>query len=192
MNCVEHFCYYSDFPDFPAHFHTSCEVVYLYNGDITIICNGKDYRLTSGMFYIMPSCMQHDVIINNREHYDRLLMFINPWINARMLYSETIQNMLMGLTLKEPIVLTDDIGCDEILKRIEKELEKKDALCDEVTAAIVTEFLASAIRNSKFFNAAAQTESSLVTQIKDYIREHIDEKIVISELADRFLSASSI
>ncbi len=185
MNCIEHFCYYSDFPQFPAHFHTSCEVGYLYNGDITLVCGGKEYRVTSKMVYLLPSCMQHEVIINDREHYDRLLMFINPWTNARMLYSEIIQNMLMGFTFKEPIVLKDDFGCDEILRRIEQELGRSDALSDEVTAGIVTEFLAALIRNSGI-ETVPKPESSLVIRIKEYIREHISEKIVISELAERF------
>lgn len=186
MNCVEHFCYYSDFPKFPVHFHTSCEVGYLYNGDITIVCSGKEYRVTSNTVYLLPSCMQHEFIINDREHYDRLLMFINPWTKARMLYSETIQNMLMGFTFKEPIVLKDTFGCDEILKRIERELERGDALSDEVTAGMVTEFLAALIRKSGHLDTTVKPEGSLIIQIKEYIQEHISEKIVISELADRF------
>lgn len=49
MSCVEHFGYYDGVEDFPEHRHTSCELLYLHEGETSIICGEKEFEIKSGI-----------------------------------------------------------------------------------------------------------------------------------------------
>lgn len=105
MSCIEHFAYYSNVKDFPEHRHTSCELMYLHEGELTIICGDSEIEINSGMLYLIPSCVLHRSVIKNRMIYRRTLLFLNPWTYSRAFYSEPINNLLMGFSIKEPIAV---------------------------------------------------------------------------------------
>ena len=55
MSCIEHFCDYDDIADFPEHKHTSCEILYLKKGHISLVCGDEELDVTEEMMYIIPA-----------------------------------------------------------------------------------------------------------------------------------------
>lgn len=186
MSSIEHFGYYESVADFLAHRHTSCELLYMHEGEISIICGEKEYEIKSGMLYIIPSCVVHRSTIKNRETYRRTLIFINPWTYSRAYYSEPINNLLMGFLANEPIVVFDNFGCADLLDRINKELSANDLLLEDVIVSAVTEILTGIIRNSNYINNRSQSPGKLVHEVQRYIQENCGSQIMISDIADRF------
>lgn len=186
MSCIEHFAYYSNVKDFPEHRHTSCELMYLHEGELTIICGDSEIEINSGMLYLIPSCVLHRSVIKNRMIYRRTLLFLNPWTYSRAYYSEPINNLLMGFSIKEPIAVHDNFNCCGLLDKIKKELESNDLLSDDMIISYTTEILAGIIRQANYLNIRNQQPGKLISDVQRYIRENCGSQILISDIADRF------
>lgn len=186
MSCVEHFGYYESVTDFPEHRHTSCELMYLHEGEISILCDEKEFEIKSGMLYIIPSCVVHRSVIKNRATYRRTLIFLNPWTYSRAYYSEPINDLLMGFSVNEPVAVIDDFGCDELLDKIKKELSADDLLSEDIIVSIVTEILAGIIRTANYINNRSRSPGKLVSDVQRYIQENCGSQVMISDIADRF------
>lgn len=187
MNCIEHFGYYDSIVQYPKHFHTSCELLYLHEGELNLIY-GEDKKVinvTSGMVYVIPSCAVHESVLKNKDVYKRTLMFINPWTYNRSYYCEIISNFLMGISDNEPVVCKDDFGCAGLLEKINQEMKKDDAVKDSLIICAVTEILANIVRkeNKIYTNRSL---SKLVIDIQNYIRENCSSPLMISDIADKF------
>lgn len=186
MGCVEHFGRYDAVEDFPEHRHTSCELLYLHEGEISIICGEKEFTLTDGMLYIIPSCVIHRSIIRNRSIYRRTLIFLNPWTYSRAYFSEPVSNLLMGFSVKEPIAVTDNFGCEELIGKIEKELAADDMLSEDIIVSLITQILAGIIRQSDHIGSRSKLPGKLVSDVQRYIQENCGSQILISDIADKF------
>lgn len=186
MSCIEHFGYYENAADFPEHRHTSCELMYLHEGDISLICGEKEFEIKSGMAYIIPSCVAHRSVINDRETYRRTLVFLNPWTYSRAYYSEPINNLLMGFSANEPVAVRDAFGCAVLLDKIKNELSEGDLLSEDVIVSAVTEILAGIIRTANYINNRSRSPGKLVSDVQRYIQENCGAQIMISDIADRF------
>ena len=186
MSCIEYFGYYENVVNFPEHRHTSCELLYLYDGELSVFCNGNEYELTSGMVYIIPSCILHKSFIKDSGKYRRHLLFLNPWTYCRTHYSDTIHNMLMGFSVNKPVVARDDFSCAELIFKIQRELNKGETLSEDIIISAVTEILVGIIRQADFINRKNKSPGKLVSQVREYIRENYGKRILISDIADKF------
>jgi|GEM_PF-573547 AraC-like DNA-binding protein len=186
MSCVEHFGYYDGMEDFPEHRHTSCELLYLHEGETSIICGEKEFEIKSGMLYIIPSCVAHRTMIKSRDVYRRTLIFLNPWTYSRSYYSEPIYNLLMGFSVNEPIAVLDDFGCVDLLDKIRRELSADNLLSEDIIVSAVTEILAGIIRKANYIKNRSQSPGKLVYDVQRYIQENCGSQIMISDIADRF------
>lgn len=186
MSCIEHFGYYDSIEDFPEHRHTSCELLYLHEGEISMICGDRELKICAGMIYIIPSCVVHRALIKNRKTYRRTLIFLNPWTYSRAYYCEPINALLMGFSLNEPVAVTDDFGCAALIDKIGKELAENDLLSEDIIVSAVTEILAGIIRKANYINDRSRSPGKLVNDVQRYIQENCGSRILISEIADRF------
>jgi AraC-like DNA-binding protein len=186
MSCIEHFGHYDKIEEFPEHMHTSCEILYLHEGELTLYSGGREYEMKSGMVYVIPSCAVHRSVLKNKKVYRRTLVILNPWTYSRACYSEQINNLLMGLPAKEPIVVKDDFGGLAALEKIESELSVNDLLSEDIIVSAATELLAGIIRTAKRTEIASHTPGKLVSEVKLFIRENCRYQIRISKIAEQF------
>lgn len=186
MGCIEHFGYYDNITDFSEHRHTSCELLYLHEGEISISCGSKEFDLHGGMMYIIPSCVIHKILLKNHKTYRRTLIFLNPWTYSRAYFSEPINDLLMGFSSSEPVTVKDDFGCAQLLDKIESELSEDSLLSEDVIVSAVTEMLVGIIRKANCEKAHSRSLGQLVADVQRYIRENCGCPLMISEVADRF------
>lgn len=186
MNCIEHFGYYDNIVHFPEHHHTACEIMYLHKGSISVLHGTKEYEMTDGMLYIIPSCFKHRVKIKDESCYQRTLVFLNPWIYTKEYFSDIIYNMLIGFDLQKPIVVKDDFDALSIFNKIDSEIEKEDIISEDIIVSSLTELFAQIIRKTGYAGKTIKTPNKLVADIQSYIQENCGSHILISEVADKF------
>lgn len=186
MSCVEHFGFYDSITEFPEHRHTSCELLYLHDGEIAVYCGGKVSQIKSGMIYLIPSCAAHKSEILNRNSYRRTLVFLNPWTYSRKYCSAKIQNILMGVSVKELVCAQDNFGGEALLGTIGKELGANDMFSEDVVISAVTQLLTGLIRNSSGQISFEKLPGTLVSEVQRYIQENSGSQIKIAEIADKF------
>ena len=186
MSCIEHFKSYEGITVFPEHQHTSCEILYLHKGHISIICGDDEFHMTEGTVCMIPSCIKHRIVIHDTDRYLRTIIFLNPWTYTRAYYSDAIYNMLMGFIKKQPIVLKDDFGCHDYFDKIKREIKTNDIVSEDAIVASVTQMLIQFLRNSGCLDGAIKKSDKMIFEIQRYIQENCGEQILISDLADRF------
>ncbi len=186
MSCIEHIGFYDNIIRFPEHKHISCEIMYLHKGNINLICENKKYELKDGMLYIIPSGLNHKISIIDPTCYKRTLVFLNPWLYSKEYYSDFIYNILIGITINEPIIAKDDFECHEYLNIIKKETESTDLLSEDIIISVVTQLLAKILRNTKFLSNNIKKPNKLVSDVQRYLQENYEQQISISDIADKY------
>jgi AraC-like DNA-binding protein len=186
MSCIEHFGHYDKIEEFPEHMHTSCEILYLHEGELTLYSGGREYEMKGGMVYIIPSCAVHRSVLKNRSVYRRTLVILNPWTYSRTYYSEQISNLMMGFPKKEPVVVADDFGGAALLEKIENELNAGGLLSEDIIVCAATELMAGIIRRSERINNSVRSPGKLVSDVERFIRTNCAYQIRISDIAEQF------
>ena len=186
MNMVEHYGYYDVPAAFGEHFHTSCELMYIHEGELELHSGDVMIPLKGGMLYLIPSCVRHLTRLINKEVYRRTLTIINPWSFRMVSGSLPLNNLMMGFGRTAPIAAEDDFGALELIERLGEESSSGRILAEESQAAIVTLLLTGIIRNSNLETGIMQATDELILKIGDYIREHSSEPLLISDIADHF------
>lgn len=186
MSCIEHFCDYDDIAGFPEHKHTSCEILYLKKGHITLVCDNEELDIVGEMIYIIPSGVSHRIVIKDHDHYDRTLIFLNPWTYTRSYYSDLIYNIVMGFSTVKPLAVTANEECIRLLKIIKSELSSEDLLSEDVIVSSVTLMLSDIIRRLGITISDSKKPNKLVVEVQRFIQENYKYPIMISDIAENF------
>lgn len=186
MGCIEHLEFYDNIMYFGEHRHTSCELLYLHEGETELSCGGETLTVRPGMIYIIPSCVMHENSPVNTNVYKRTLMFFNPWRFCSSWNSDIMQKVIMGFAAQVPIAAEDTFGGEELIDSIKAELERNDALSEAVITALLARLLSGIIRGSGVIDISDGKTDKVVLEVKEYIKQHSAEPIRISEIADKF------
>lgn len=187
MSCIEHFCDYDDIADFPEHKHTSCEILYLKKGNISLLCGDKEFDVTGGMMYIIPAGISHRIVIRDHCNYDRTLIFLNPWTYTRSYYSDLIYNIVMGFSTDKPLIIEVNETIKKQLDIIRSELLlKEDLLSEDVIVSSVTLMMCDVIRRLGITVSDNKKPNKLVVEVQRFIQENYKYPIMISDIAENF------
>lgn len=186
MSCIEHFCDYGDISDFPEHKHTSCEILYLKKGHISLVCGDEKLDVIGGMIYVIPSGISHRMVIKNHDHYDRTLIFLNPWTYTRSYYSDLIYNITMGFSTDKPLIVEADETMKKQLDIIKSELLSEDLLSEDIIVSSVTLLLSNIIRKLGITITDNKKPNKLVVEVQRFIQENYRYPIMISDIAENF------
>lgn len=186
MAIIEHYGEYDTPAEFPEHFHTSCELMYIHEGCLELVSVENKFTLNGGMLYLVPSCIRHTTRLIDKAIYRRTLVMINPWEYSRVHYSMPLNNILMGLTCTKPIAAVDDFGAKEYLEKINAGLSSDDILQKEIQAAFITIIISEMIKRTDFVGKNIKEPDKLIQDVQRYIREHSSEQLMISDIAERF------
>mgnify|MGYP002624534377 CR=1 FL=1 len=185
-NLIEHFCYYDKPAEFPEHFHTSCELMYIHKGCLNLHTTDKTITLTDNSLYFIPSCVKHSSQLVNKEIYQRTLIIINPWAYGRVQYSLPINNLMMGHNFKKVIALSDTFNAKSLIKKMYKEYKEDNILKTETLSSLITLLLSEMIRNSNTSIKSMPPTDEMIIKIAEYIRKNSSKSLMISDIADYF------
>lgn len=153
------------------HCHTQYEMIYVLEGDISIMLEGRNYRLTENQTVIIPPLFYHTVTANKKGIYRRV---------TALFETDAIPPVLQPLMQKKNACLT------VFSSRHGEELKR---LCRESNSAFYAPLLQSLMVQLMYHDIQAeQTESVVETdeflqKIISYIDEHLSEKITLGDLA---------
>lgn len=186
MSCIEHFCDYDDIADFPEHKHTSCEILYLKKGHISLVCGDEELDVTEEMMYIIPAGVSHKIVVKDHRYYDRTLIFLNPWSYTRSYYSDLIYNVVMGFSTNKPLIVEAGEDIKKYLSSIKAEIMSNNLLSEDVIVSSVTLLLSDVIRSLKITIGDSQKPNKLVVEVQRFIQENYKYPIKISDIAENF------
>lgn len=107
-------CFPAKDGSFPAHFHSSIELVYVISGQITVIMNGQPYSVKEGQMVITSSYSVHVYRTEEGEHNETITMIIPmstiPSLQ-KILNQKAFKNEIYDVTKDEEISTMLRIAC---------------------------------------------------------------------------------
>lgn len=187
--------YYSDrdLNHVSLHHHDFYECYYFVSGEVTYIIEGKAYHLVPGDIILINTKELHQPIINNHKiPYERLVLWINKAYLVglctesadlkRCFEDEDRKNVLkVNLEIQQTLYST-------LLKLIDL-MNYNGMGKDLLYRAYITEFLIT-LNNFMFYAKDKMITgiepNNLTENIIQYINTHLDESILIDDLAEKF------
>ena len=153
-----------------SHCHTRYEMIAVIDGDITVMLEGKKYRLQKNQIIIVPPLFYHSITANKEGHYNRITALFG--IDA---IPEALQNEFAD---REKNTTVDRYR-----------IEKLKEICQREDAEFYAPLLQS-LMVEIFYDTLHSSTHSIETEADDflqkslkYIDEHLNEKILLDDLA---------
>lgn len=166
----------------PPHYHQDCfEFSYLVQGNLTFHVGNERYPLSGGELFITRPDEIHDTenapLSLHQMYWFQLDTAQQGFLNTSAAFSRQLTRELMALDAR---VVRMDGGCEGLLRAAFSDLNGGTPLGAMRAAALLTGFLCQILHD------AAQPGSPVTPDIQaaaEYIRQHIQERITIEELA---------
>lgn len=160
-----------------SHCHSQYEMIGVLEGDITILLEGKKYRVSQGQSAIIPPLFYHAITANKKGRYRRITTLFDT-----SAFPEALRTYF---TNAEPEIFITASAQLDGLRRICREGEP--SFYEPLAEALMTEIFYEAIRTTQ--NGADAEADEFLQSAIGYIEDHIGEKISLEELA-RYTSRS--
>ncbi len=189
MAIIEHAGYYEDPMYGASHIHTSCEIMYVVSGKLTVTINGQEIRLTGGHCLLIKSRCHHNVKAAKNEEYKRFISIINPWELRKQLVRPDLFAMLTDTGKSGFIHLENGSKMYGGFEKMTEIFKDGGNLYEELSAvlSVLSEFY------EKLRPRESRSEEKSARRISDKVRSYIErnyaDNIKISQLAaDNFIS----
>ena len=153
-----------------SHCHARYEMIAVIDGDITVMLEGKSHRLQNNQIILIPPLFYHSITANEEGNYRRI-------------------TALFGIDAV-PDVLRDDFARQgkntlvnaALIEKIKEICQKENAeFYAPLLKSFMVEIFYDALHSS---SSSAETEASdFLQQSLQYIDEHLNEKILLDDLA---------
>lgn len=192
-NCGLH-CQLLEIKDYPIHYHTDAQLIYIFEGEIELRLSYSSYHLKKGDFHYVHPFDVHAIksitgnnkilIINFQlEFYNRLF----PDFENQVFFIRTEQS-LKGEKLKSDLLLlVSDIVKSEIaIDFSEEDFNKKAINLINMFYEYFREYVISKDANTFDFKTSLnQHHSELIHKIITYIYENFREQLTLSNIAEQ-------
>ena len=170
---------------FENHCHTRYEMIAVFEGEMTIVIDGKRYTERAGDIVMIPPLAYHSVFAVGDTAYKRVTILFDGEVIPQEIADEFISK------IKESAVLSrnPDARAVRMLEGIfsEERIEKFLPLAASILTEIMYTYIALGAEG------AAHSVDPTVEAIMAYIDDHIDEKILLDDIAaSLFLSKSTV
>lgn len=189
MAIIEHAGYYDDPMYGVSHVHTSCEIICVVGGKLSVTVSGQEIHLTDGHCLLIKSRCHHSAIAAADVTYKRFISMINPWELRNMLVRPDLFAMLTD-TSKSGFVHLE--SAEKLYGGFEKMTDifaNGGNIYEELSAAlnVLSEFYEKVRpRESK---QAERSAKRISDSVRFYIEQNYADNIKISQLAeDNFIS----
>lgn len=170
----------TNMPDF--HYHTSYELFYIKSGRADFIIGRSTYTVFDGNLLVIPPYVPHRSMYL-RSKTDRIEVCIEETqIDDKMvgLLKKMSQNICYTISLKHQEFIM------QLFSRIGDELRCGGVYSQELCRAYTYELLIMLYRHAVSTGMPGCIETAIPERIMEYISENYGQKIIISELAEKF------
>lgn len=170
------------------HIHTNYEILYVVEGEVTMVISGKHYQLTSGSMIFLNQFEEHATQLCS-EVYRRYYLLIPPTVLPSFHDSATLYSVFRMHGANFPYVLS--AGCqkdrfDMYFKSLLETADSEDTYREERIQALLTLILTDAyhLRPDMF---VSQEEHSLISlpEIMDELDQGFADELSLADLARR-------
>ena len=191
MVAIKRIC---DYKDEEIHNHDFIEIVYIIEGTGMHCINGEEFLVKAGdLLFINHGCT-HAFYVNNKLVAYNLMISVD-YFTENMIKGDNLFYMLAltsfekiqhELNSKTPLVFFDYSERDDMInlfKNIETELAKNELAKSLILDSYINIILCKVFR--KIFVKNDNKERLIPQEILDYIAEHSNEKISLSDLSQK-------
>jgi len=188
MAIIEHSGYYEN-PLAPVnHTHTSCELMYVLEGELEITVNETTHHITPNTLVLIKSRQHHKVKVVSDGNYHRYIAMINPWELRKQLVRPDLFAMFTDIS-KDGIVTVKNIALIPQFKRMTDIFENGANIYSELGAALeIIAVIYEQIKPKKE-KSTESTAKRLVRNVREYIEKFYADNIKIADIAkENFIS----
>ena len=188
MAIIEHSGYYEN-PLAPVnHTHTSCELMYVLEGEIEITANETVYHIMPNTLVLIKSRQHHKVKVISDGEYHRFIAMINPWELRRQLVRPDLFTTLTDIS-KDGIVIVSEIYLTPCFQRMTEIFQNGASIYSELSAAL--EIISVIYEHIKPHNESnsESTGKQLTRKVREQIEKDYADNIKIADIAkENFIS----
>ena len=171
-------CFAAKDGSFPAHFHSSIELVYVKSGKITVIMNGHPYTVTEGQMILTSSYSVHVYSTEEGEHNETITIIIP------MTSIPSLQKILNQKAFKQEIY---DVSKDEELSALlEIACRNWHDYSPETIKGISYMVLGLLISRVGLIDHPGNQKSNLMRDVLIYLQNNYQQPIRMEHLARHF------
>lgn len=188
MAIIEHSGYYEN-PLMPvSHTHTSCELMYVLEGELEITVNDIVYRVTSNTLVLIKSRQHHKVRFVSEGEYHRYIAMINPWELRKQLVRPDLFAMLTDIS-EDGIVLIKNIALTPQFEHMTEIFRNGANIYSELSSALeIISAVYEQVKPQKE-KGSESTAKQLVNNVREYIEKYYADNIKIADIAkENFIS----
>ncbi len=191
------------------HYHSTCEMILVLTNGVTIEVNGSRFKTSYGDLLLFCSNEPHRVIAAENVDHNRYVLMFHPDVISKMsqaLGHDCMKYFAPGATegISRRINLSGQalVNLIAMLDRLDPYYSvRQDPAAHTMFYLITYEILICVQNLFDFLHVEQRTEvmeklvvtfdmrdtnGMRISQIKDYISEHVDEKLDLATIADRF------
>ncbi len=189
MAIIEHSRYYENPLFGVSHAHTSCELMYIVEGELDVTVKDKVYHICRNDCVLIKSRQHHITKVPADMEYHRYIAMINPWELRKQLVRPDLFAMLTDISKDGIIILRDAPQLKRCFERMTDIFEKGANIYAELSAALeLLSVLHEQVKPHKEHDAQ-RAGKKLTDRVRSYIEENYAENIKISRIAaDNFIS----
>ena len=161
-----------------SHCHAKFELIAVLAGDVSVMREGRNYRLTEGQAILIPPLSYHTVTANQKGSYHRITALLEREAIPAVLLDALLQRRADSAVFSSSRL--------EELRRIC--LEKEPAFYLPLAYSLIVQMLYRSLRETSNDTATADP---FLREVISYIDAHLEEKISLSSLAKHTSRSSS-
>ena len=184
MAIVEHAKYYEKPAGSTEPIHTSCELICVVDGSITVNDGKKEYIIEKNGAILIKSRQRHIVNVLGNAEYKRYLAFINPWELKKHLVQPDLFAALTDISECGVLTVHDRVGIVSRFEALTDIFSFNNNIYAELGAAleVLSEFIRPEIVNKPPMSSSGK---NLANKTREYIEREYAGEIKISELAEK-------
>ncbi|MCM1062565.1 MAG: AraC family transcriptional regulator [Eubacterium sp.] len=189
MAIIEHAGYYDNPMYGVSHVHTSCEIIYVVGGRLSVTIGGREIFLTEGHSLLIKSRSHHSTNAASDVPYRRFISMINPWELRKQLVRPDLFAMLTDTGKSGFIHIENAEKLYPDFVKMEEIFKNGENIYGELSAAlkVLSEFY-EAVRPREEKSAERSTKR-IADKVRFYIEQNYADNIKVSRLAeDNFIS----
>ena len=182
MAIIEHSGYYEN-PLAPiSHTHTSCELMYVLEGELEITVNETTHHITPNTLVLIKSRQHHKVKFVSDGIYRRYIAMINPWELRKQLVRPDLFAMLTDIS-EDGIVTVKNAALIPQFKRMTDIFENGANIFSELSSALeIISVIYEQLKPQKESHSES-TGKQLVRNVREYIEKFYADNIKIADIA---------
>ena len=185
MAIIEHSGYYESSLAGVSHEHTSCELMYVLEGELEVTVNESVHHIVPRTLVLIKSRQHHKVRFVSDGEYHRYIAMINPWELRKQLVRPDLFAMLTDIS-REGIIVVRNNSLASSFDRMTEIFEKGENIYEELSAALgIISVIYDELRPRKE-KKSESTSKQLTFRIREYIEQNYADNIRINEIAQDF------